>query len=37
MSELGNFPEEIPTPAGSVCEFCEKVIEEDDRGRVIQW
>jgi hypothetical protein len=37
MSDLGDFPEEIPTPVGSVCEFCEKVIEEDHRGRVIQW
>lgn len=37
MSELGDFPEEVPTPVGWVCAFCDKAIEEGDRGRIIEW
>lgn len=35
MSELGDFPEEVPPPVGWVCAFCENMIDESDRGRII--
>jgi hypothetical protein len=36
MSELGDFPEEVVTPVGWTCAFCDRTIEQDDRGRIIQ-
>ena len=37
MAELGDFPEEVPTPVGWVCPECGKQIEQEDRGRIVAW
>lgn len=37
MTELGNFPEQVETPVGSIRAQCDAPIEEGDRGRIIEW
>jgi hypothetical protein len=37
VAEPGDFPEQVTTPVGWVCQGCGKSIEEGDRGRISRW